>query len=203
MKLEMARNSIFATLLRSPWWMSVIVAAGVAVVARLLLPEAYMWYGVSGALPFLGIAIASAWQQRHAPSAARVIDTLAAVRAMPWSDFSSAIEDAFRREGYVVRRLDGVQADFEISAGSRTSLVSCKRWKVARAGIEPLRALHAAKGARDMPDWIYVAAGEITDNARKFAGEQKIRLIEGAELARLMGRNPNLLSQQVSDRTFP
>ena len=203
MKLEMARNSIFATLLRSPWWMSVVVAAGVAMMARLLLPEAYVLYGASGAVPFVVIAIVSAWQQRHVPSAARITHTLAAVRAMSWSDFSSAIEDAFRREGYVVRRLDGVQADFEISAGSRTSLVSCKRWKVARTGIEPLRALHTTRDAGDTHDWIYVAAGEITENARKFAGEQKIRLIEGAELARLMGRNPDLLSQQVPDRTFP
>ena len=188
MKLGMARNSIFATLLRSPWWMSVVVAAAVAMVARLLLPEAYVLYGMSGAVPFVVIAMASAWQQRHVPSAARVTHTLAAVRAMSWSDFSSAIEDAFRREGYVVRRLDGGQADFEISAGSRTSLVSCKRWKVARAGIEPLRALHATKVPRDTHDWIYVAAGEVTDHARKFAGEQKIRLIEGAELARLMSQ---------------
>ena len=99
--------------------------------------------------------------------------------------------------------ITGVQADFEISAGSRTSLVSCKRWKVARTGIEPLRALHTTQDAGDTHDWIYVAAGEITENARRFAGEQKIRLIEGAELARLMGRNPDLLSQQVSDRNFP
>lgn len=186
MKLEMARDSLFARLLRSPWWMSVIIAAGVAVTARLLLPAAYVIYGASGALPFLVIAIVSAWQQRHVPSAARTTDTLTAVRAMPWSDFSSAIKDAFRRDGYEVSQLDGAQADFEMNKGSRTSLVSCKRWKVARAGVEPLRALYAARELRDAHECIYVAAGEITDNARKFAADHKIRLIEGSALARLL-----------------
>ena len=35
MKLESAKDSLFAVLLRSPWWISVAVAAGIAAVARL------------------------------------------------------------------------------------------------------------------------------------------------------------------------
>jgi restriction system protein len=65
-------------------------------------------------------------------------------------------------------------------------LVSCKRWKVARTGIEPLRDLYAAKDAREAHECIYIAAGEITDNARKFAAEKKMRLLYGAELAQLL-----------------
>jgi hypothetical protein len=33
-----------------------------------------------------------------------------------------------------------------------------------------------------------VTAGTVTETARTFAGTQKIRLIEGPELARLLGR---------------
>ncbi|HSD41149.1 MAG TPA: restriction endonuclease [Burkholderiales bacterium] len=185
MKLRMHENSLFAVLLRSPWWISVAIAAGLAVAARLVVPDIY---AVFVGLPFLVIGVIAGWKQLRAPSPRRVAGTLEAVRAMQWGDFSSALEDAFRRDGYKVSRLNGADADFEMTKSGRVALVSCKRWKVARTGIEPLRELYAAKRAREAHECIYVAAGEITDNARKFAVENNIRIAQGAELARLLGR---------------
>lgn len=186
MNLKMNKNSLFAILLRSPWWASVLIAAGLIAVARLVIPEAYAPYAYFAALPFLVIAGVAGWRQLRAPSAARVADTLETVRAMSWSDLSAAIEDAFRRDGYMVNRLSGAPADFELTKARRMSLVSCKRWKVARTGIEPLRDLYAATRARDAYECIYIAAGEITDQARAFAVEKNIRLVTGVELARLL-----------------
>lgn len=183
MKFQMARNSLFAILLRSPWWISVAAAAGIFAAARLALPEIYAFFV---ALPFAVIGAYALWQQRHAPSAARVAGALQALRAMSWDEFSAAIEDAFHRDGYTVERLGGAEADFELAKAGRISLVGCKRWKVARTGIEPLRELYAAGGARDAHECIYVAAGEITDNARAFAAKKNIRLVHDAELAKLL-----------------
>ncbi len=84
-----------------------------------------------------------------------------------------------------MKRLDTVHADFELTQNSRTTLVACKRWKATRTGIEPLRGLHAAARAREAES-IYVAAGEVTDTARAFVAQQNIRLIQGAELAKLL-----------------
>ena len=184
MKFEMAKNSLFAILLRSPWWISLLVAAGIFVAVRLVLPEIYAFFVP---LPFMVIAAYAGWQQLRAPSAARIAATLDAIRAMSWDDFSGAIEAAFRREGYAVGRFGGAQADFELTRAGRTSLLlACKRWKVVRTGIEPLRELHAAMRARDAHECIYAAAGEISDNARAFAAEKNIRLVHGAELAMLL-----------------
>ena len=185
MKFQMAKNSLFAILLRSPWWVSVAAAAGIFAAARLVLPELYAFFV---ALPFAVIGAYAGWQQRHAPSAARVADTLQALRAMSWDEFSGAIEDAFAREGYSVSRTSGAEADFELEKAGRVSLVAAKRWKAARSGIEPLRELHSAARARGAHECIYVVAGEITDNAREFAAETKIRLVYGGELAKLLPR---------------
>ncbi|RPH64233.1 MAG: restriction endonuclease [Burkholderiales bacterium] len=182
----MAHNSLFAILLRSPWWISFAITAGFVVIARALLPAEYVIYGAFGAAPFLVIGCIAAWRQLRAPSTSRVAGTLGAIRAMPWSTFSSAIEDAFRRDGYVVARHQGPAADFEVTKNGRIALLSCKRWKVARTGIEPLRDLRAAKDARDAHDCIYVAVGEITDNARSFAAANGVRILTGAELVRLL-----------------
>jgi len=145
-------------------------------------------YAVFVALPFFVIGAYAAWQQLRSPSAASIAATLEALRAMPWEEFCCALEDAFGRLGYAVVRPNTAGADLELARSGRLTLVACKRWKVARTGVDPLRDLHAAKDAREANDCIYVAAGEITDGARKFALEKRIRLVDGVELAKLLPR---------------
>lgn len=145
-------------------------------------------YSVFVGLPFLVIGTVAAWRQLRAPSAERVAATLESLRALSWNDFSAALEDAFRRDGYSVSRLNIDGADLELTKSGRVSLVGGKRWKVARAGVEPLRELDAARHAREAHDCIYVAAGDITDNARAFAAEKRIRLLHDAELASMLPR---------------
>lgn len=186
MKLKMAKNSLFAVLLRSPWWISMLVAAAFALVAWAALPEQYVAYGIFGGTPFFVIGIIAACRQLRAPSAARVADTLQSVGAMSWRDFSSAIEDAFRRDGYTVTRLDSAAADFAIAKSGRTALVACKRWKAASTGIEPLRNLHAAAEAQEAHESIYITTGDVTDNARRFVVEKNIRVMRDAELTLLL-----------------
>jgi restriction system protein len=179
----MHENSLFAILLRSQWWISIAIAVAIVVAVRLVVP---MVYAVFAALPFFVIGAIAGWRQLRQPSAARVVDTLEALRAMSWGDFSSALEEAFRRDGYAVRRIDGPAADLELTKSGRVSLVACKRWKVARTGVEPLRDLDAARRAREAHEGIYVATGEITEGALKLARDKGIRLVHGAELAKLL-----------------
>ena len=185
MKFRMAKNSLFAILLRSPWWISILIAAGIVMAARLFVPEVYAFFA---ALPFIVIGGVAGWRQLRVPSAARVADTLEALRAMSWGDFSNALADAFRGDGYAVTRLSGAAADFELAKAGRISLVGCKRWKAAHTGVDPLREVDEAKRAREAHECIYVASGEITVGARAFALERNIRLIHGAELAKLLPR---------------
>jgi restriction system protein len=187
--MRMNPNSLFAILLRSPWWLSIAVGGGLFAIARALLPDQLAPYGVFFAVPFFVVGTISAWRQFRAPSASRVAGTLEAVRAMDWEDFSGALEAGFRRQGYVVSRLSGTAAngaDFELTRDGRVALVGCKRWKAARAGIGPLRELDNARRARDAHECIYVAAGEVSDNARAFAAANRIRLLQDNELAGLL-----------------
>lgn len=184
MKLEMNQNSLFAILLRKPWWMSAAIAAGVFALARIWLPAVYAAFVP---LPFIVIAVYAGWQQLRAPSATRVAEGIAVLRGMSWEEFSFALEAAFRREGYEVSRFPGPQADFQLTRAGRTSLVAAKRWKATRTGIEPLRELHAAGLAAEAQELIYVATAEVTENARKFAAEKNIRVLQDAELTKRIG----------------
>src|SRR5688500_7352628 len=142
--MRMHENSLFAVLLRSPWWASALAALGLAGGLRFVIPAIYALFA---ALPFAVIAAYVAWKQLRAPGAEGIAGTLERLRAMPWGEFSGAMEQAFRREGYTVNRL-AAQADFELVQGWRSTLVACRRWKATRTGVEPLRELDAACRAR-------------------------------------------------------
>lgn len=179
--LKLNQNSLFAVLLRSPWWVSLGLASGVFFLARLFVPP---FYAAFVPLPFVVIAGMVIWRQLQRPSARKVAARLAALRALPREDFAAALEQGFRRQGYGVSRVGN---DLQLTRSGRVSLVDCKRWKATRTGIEPLRELHAAGEKSEAQELIYVAAGEVTQNAVAFAKQKNIRLMGDAELARLVG----------------
>ena len=184
MKLKMNKNSLFAILMRSPWWVSVLAAFGVFAVTRVVLGSEYALYSAAIALPLAVIAVAAAWQQFRAPSGERVETALERLRALPWEGFAAALEEGFRGESYTVKRIDGA-ADFELEKAGRILLVAAKRWKASRTGVEPLRELQTAGAARESAECIFLSAAELSANARSFAAEKKIRIIEGLELLKL------------------
>ena len=178
------KNSLFAVLSRSPWWISLLIAAALFFGIRVFLPDMVAF---ASTLPFACIAAYAAWRQAQVPSAARVTDVLGRLRDMSWNDFSDTLAGAFRRQGYAVTTLTGSAADFELRKDGRATLVECKRWKVASTGIGPLKELHAQWKACGAADCMYVAAGDFTANARAFALEKGIRLIADVELTKLAG----------------
>lgn len=187
MKFKLSKNSTFAVLLRSPWWISAALALLMTGLTAALVPS-YLAFGMFAALPFAVIAVVSAWQRRKLPSSSRVERTLTAVRAMSWTEFAKVLEGALRDDGCEVERLGENAADFKLIKRGRVSVVSAKRWKTARVGIEPLRELLAARNRHDAMECMFVATGEVTDNAEQFATENRIQVVDATQLAMLLPR---------------
>ena len=183
MKLQMARNSLFAILLRSPWWISLLIATALGGLGATLLPDGYRVAGALSGLPFVVIAAVAAGRQWRQPSAARVAATHEAVASMAWPAFSALLEQAFRRDGYTVQRGASAPADFQLERAGRRMLVCARRWKSARIGLQDLRALQAARAANDISDALYIGLGELSDNARPFAAQHGISIWHAGELA--------------------
>ena len=181
----MAKRSLFAILSRSPWWLSVFIAAAAFMLVRLFLPD---YAALAATLPFLGIGGYAGWRQSRVPSPERVVEVLATLRAMSWQEFAAVMEAGLRSEGYAVVALTSGGADFELRKSGRVALACCKRWKVAQTGVGPLRELLLAKEAAGAQECIYVAAGDLSQNARQFAAKKQIRLLCDAELAQFLAR---------------
>lgn len=182
----MSPNSLFAVLLRSPWWASLLIVLVFVLACGALLPADYRNFGMVGAVPFLGIGLYRAWQQWQAPNATRVAHALERAAVMPWRDFSAVLQQAYKRQGYELSLLPGPAADLKLTQSGRTTLVSCKRWKAAAHGVDPLRDLLAAKDRQEADLCTYISLGAVSDQAQRFAKENGIALVSGQELACLI-----------------
>ena len=153
-----------------------------------LLPRDYALAGVLGTFPFFAVGCVAAWRQWHAPSAARINAQHAQLQAMPWRTLADALEAAWVAQGYQVERLaPGGAADFVLTRGGQIQLASARRWKAAHHGVEPLRELHAAMQKRESPAGLYLLGqGELTDNARLFARDHGLTIVQGDALAQLL-----------------
>lgn len=186
MKFKMAPNSLFAILLRSPWWISFVIAGAIIAASIAWLPARFAIYGAIGGLPIAGVGLVAAWRQLRAPSAVQVSANIDAALAMPWREFSKALENAWQQAGYQVERVEGA-ADLRLSEKDQVTLVSARRWKAASHGVEPLRQLHAAMKATGAGAGIYIAAqGTLTEQAQTFARDHSLTLLPASALAQLL-----------------
>ena len=188
MKFKMSPNSLFAVLLRSPWWVSFALMGLFSLAAVALLPRDYALAGVLGTFPFFAVGCVAAWRQWHAPSAARINAQHAQLQAMPWRTLAEALEAAWVAQGYQVVRLpSGGAADFALTRNGQTQLASARRWKAAHHGVEPLRELHAVMQKREVTAGLYLLGlGELSDNARLFARDHGLTIVQGDALAQLL-----------------
>lgn len=190
MKFKMAPNSLFAILLRSPWWISFVLAVAIMSASLAWLPARFAVYGAIGGLPIAGVGLIAAWRQLRAPSAVQLSANVDAALAMPWRELSKALENAWQQAGYRVERLEGTEgaADLRLTEKGQVTLVSARRWKAASHGVEPLRQLHAAMQAQGADAGIYIAAqGAVTEQAKTFARDHGLTLLPASALVQLLG----------------
>jgi len=187
----MAKNSLFAILLRSRWWISAVIALIMGAISFALLPEGFRVVGAMSGLPFAVIAVMALRRQWHLPSAARIEQTQQALATMAWPAFADLLEQAFRRDGYTVQRSKTPAVDFELERQGRRMLVSAKRWKSARTGLEALRPLQTARDAAEAQDALYIALGPLSEQAQPFAAQHGITIWQASELAHALRGLPH------------
>ena len=184
-KFKMSEKSLFAVLLRSPWWISFVLVAVVALLAGALLPEQYAGVGMLGGFPFFVIGCMALWRQRNLPSPALVEKGLQNLGGMSWRDFSVVLDSAFTRQGYTVTQLTGA-ADMLLEKKGVRTVVSAKRWKAAAMGLEPLRELVARRDALEASNSVCISLGQVSSKAQDYAADNRITLIMGADLVILV-----------------
>jgi restriction system protein len=191
-KFKMSEKSLFAVLLRSPWWISFLLVAVIALLAGALLPKEYAGVGMLGGFPFFVIGCMAMWRQRNLPSAAEVEKGMSMLSSIGWRDFSALLETAFTRQGYTVKHLNGA-ADMQLEKRGVLTVVSAKRWKAAALGVESLRELVAVRDALEARNCVCITLGQVSAKANEYAEQNRITLISDADLVALTAKTIKIL----------
>ncbi len=186
MALQISDKSLFARLLRAPWWVSFIVAAVVGAGAFALFPKDLKIAGALSSVPFIVIGCIAAWKQRNTMSHAQIEAALQKLSVMSAREFVETLAAAYERDDYKATPFTKPGADLALEKNGYTTLVSAKRWKAANHGIEPLRELLAAMEKADTGRGVYVAINAVSDAATQFAAKNGIRVLHGSDLAALI-----------------
>jgi restriction system protein len=182
MAFKMAKGSLFAVLLRSPWWYSILIGLFFITASLPIADGKYLIFGITTALPFFGIAGYAAYKQAKLPSQKRVFEVAEQAQKMRASEITEKIANRYRESGYESKLFTGNAADLELTRGHRIVLLSSKRFKVGNTGIDSLKQLVAAGETAEATSYLYVALGEISSAARIYASQNNIELIQANEL---------------------
>jgi restriction system protein len=167
MKFKMAENSLFAILMRNPWWISLLIVIVFSLLCLAILPKNLVIFGIIGTFPFFVTGIVAFKRQWGKPSAAVQEAELTRLYTLSWRDFSAELETKFVKQG---------AADFKLEKNGNITLVAAKRYKAATHGLEALQALVTQQEAQGADKAMYVCLGGVTEQAGKFAKEKGVVL---------------------------
>ena len=101
MAFKLPKNSLFAILLRSSWWISFAIAGALSLIAMALLPEAYRVVGALSSFPFVVIGVIALRRQWNLPGSQEIAQTAQTLSALNWQSFAplaQAVPSVFKNK---------------------------------------------------------------------------------------------------------
>jgi restriction system protein len=117
-----------------------------------------------------------------------------AIAEMSWTQFERLVGEAFRRRGFDVRETGGSGSggdggvDLMLSKNGERWLVQCKHWRSTSVGVSVIREVYGVITAQRAAGGYVVTSGGFTQEARRFAQDSGVELIDGAGLEMLIGK---------------
>jgi len=188
-KFKMSEKSLFAILLRSPWWVSFVLVAIIATSAFQFLPQAYKAVGVLFSFPFVVIGCIAAWKQKNVPNKQQSEKILEKISILNWKDFSTLLEKIYTQQDYQVKRIDLEYADFSITKKGVTTLIFAKRWKAATIGIDYLNGLNKARQQLDASHAVCINLSVQSLSTLAYAKETRVSWVTLEQLVAMVHKN--------------
>lgn len=112
------------------------------------------------------------------------------LRDLTWQEFEMLVGEAYRCQGYAVEESGGGGADggvdLRLRRDGETFIVQCKRWKTRQVGVSPVRELYGLMRAENAEGSFFVSSGTYTPDAKRFAEDNGVVLIDGDGLFKLI-----------------
>jgi len=134
-------------------------------------------------------------------------DGMDPLMTMNWNEFEHLVCEIYRRRGYSVTETpQGADGGIDLVArrDNETLLVQCKQWRTRDVGVSVVRELFGVMTAKGTSRGAVVTVGRFTEEARKFAKQTQIELIDGEALrsqARKVGGSGTKVTEVASPST--
>ncbi len=116
---------------------------------------------------------------------------LATLLAMSWQQFELVVGEWFRTQGYTVVEQGGRGADggvdLRLTKEDEQFIVQCKQWRASKVGVTIVRELYGVMAAEGATGGFVITTGRFTGDAVAFTTGRNLQLIDGAQLARIIG----------------
>jgi restriction system protein len=128
---------------------------------------------------------------RRAPSATWSIQVL---RDIEWKRFETLCAELFAQAGFEARtQSHGADGGVDIVLHSRNAsgpaaIVQCKHWANKLVGVKEMRELLGVMAADRIARGTFATSGGFTQEALRFAGENRIHALDGTGLLALIGK---------------
>ncbi len=191
-------------LVGAPWWVSVVLSGVVFLILRYIFPgisgDNLVLKSVARAAPIVApwaalvlllpapVSAYRSWRKRRLLDDQKDLD---GIRSLSWREFEELVGEAHRRQGYTVKENSGAGpdggVDLVLSKDDSTYLVQCKQWRSVKVGVKIVREMYGLLTARHATGAIIITSGMFTQEAKDFASGKPIDLVEGGQLAELVG----------------
>ncbi len=112
--------------------------------------------------------------------------TLDDIKDLTWKEFEEFVGSLFTKMGYSVEVTGGLDdggVDLMVKKDGKTSLVQCKNYRVSKVSLSMVRDFYGAMNANlNFEVGYFITTGMFTLEARHFAEDKPIELIDGAKL---------------------
>ena len=196
-------DNLLKLLSQCPWWVSVVFSAIVYAAFSLIFPfiqfEHAFLRGFAKASPTLALPLSlvfllpASFAYFVSRRKRKLLDKqtdLESIKALSWKEFEELVGEAYRRKGYSVVENHGVGSDggvdLRLSKDGNLFLVQCKRWKTQKVDVRVVREMYGLMTAERASGAIIITSGLFTQDARTFAENKPIDLIEGHQLTELI-----------------
>ena len=141
-------------------------------------------------LVILLLAVAAVWALKRQRRALDERVTRRALAQMSWPEVERVIGDYVRGRDFAVAETeragpDGAP-DLLLTRLNEYHLVRTRHWRDATVGPESVREFQRVMAARHAASGFIVTSGSFSPEAREFARERNIELIDGEQLAPLL-----------------
>ncbi|MCD4741115.1 MAG: restriction endonuclease [Desulfobacteraceae bacterium] len=207
-------EDILSLLILCPWYVSVIVSGIVYVSLKYYLPtfepESILYKGIieiisrfAGifAIFFLIPAPISAIQSFRKKALLKNQKDINSIKSLNWRDFEFLVAQAYREQGYRVIENEEVGPDggidLVIKKNSNIYIVQCKQWRSVKVGVKVVREMFGILNSVNAHGVIIITSGLFTQEAKNFAHNKPIDLVEGNELTELIKNSQNNRPMEV------